>query len=228
VSSHKEKPIAFKSPGRSPGEGADKDARGQELPKSGPSQNAPGQDLVDQNPPGQNAADQEVTLDGDSLDEYGKLLAEKQELMNTLLRRQADFDNYRKRVEKERHQERHRGVELVIEQLIPVLDTFDRALAGAGEGASAEYRKGFELIRRQLWDALAKQGLVRVDSVGKEFNPHFHHAIGSVETTEQAEGSVVEELQPGYLFHDRVLRPAMVRVASAPEAKSIRISRPDN
>ena len=87
-----------------------------------------------------------------------KLLAEKQELMNTLVRRQADFDNYRKRVEKERQQERHRGVESLIEQILPVLDAFDRALAGPTIGASAEYRKGFELIRRQLWDTLAKQG----------------------------------------------------------------------
>ena len=206
MSSHKDK---SKSRGPVPEEAG---------PQGVPSQNAPGQD----------AAEQEVTLNGDALDEYGKLLAEKQELMNTLLRRQADFENYRKRVEKERHQERHRGVELLIEQLIPVLDTFDRALAGAGDGASADYRKGFELIQRQLWDTLSKQGLVRIDSVGKEFNPHFHHAIGQVETTEQPDGSVVEELQPGYLFHERVIRPAMVRVAMAPEAKSERIARRDN
>jgi molecular chaperone GrpE len=162
------------------------------------------------------------------VDEYTKLLAEKQELTNTLLRRQADFENYRKRVEKERHQERQRAVEALIEQLLPVLDAFDLALNGADDGASAEYRKGFELIRRRLWDALAKQGLVRVDSVGKEFSPHLHHAIGRVETSEYADGTVVEELQPGYMFQERVLRPAMVRVASAPDAESGRITLLDN
>ena len=192
MSAQKDQPIEFNSAGRKPAQNA-----GQDAPTLDSEQN--------------------ITLDGDALDDYGKLLAEKQELMNTLLRRQADFENYRKRVEKERHQERHRGVELLIEQLIPVLDTFDRALEGGDAGASAEYRKGFELIRRQLWDALSKQGLVRVESVGKQFDPHFHHAIGSVETSEHPDGSVVEELQPGYLFHERVVRPAMVRVASAPE-----------
>jgi molecular chaperone GrpE len=200
VSAHKDKPIEFSSSGRVP----------------------------EQASTGQDAAEQELTLSGDTLDEYTKLLAEKQELMNTLVRRQADFENYRKRVEKDRHQERHRGVELLIEQLIPVLDTFDRALSGSDEGATAEYRKGFELIRRQLWDALAKQGLVRIDSVGKEFDPHSHHAIGTVETSEYPDGSVVEELQPGYLFHERVVRPAMVRVASAPETGAHRAPRREN
>lgn len=158
-------------------------------------------------------------------DELSKLLAEKRELMDTLVRRQADFENYRKRIEKERNQDRHRGVELLIEQILPVLDTFDRALAGQNDAVTAEYRKGFELIRRQLWDALAKQGLSRIESVGQEFNPHVHHAIESVETSEHADGVVISEMQPGYLFHDRVLRPAMVRVASAPEPKSAHASK---
>jgi len=157
-----------------------------------------------------------------------KLLAEKQELMETLVRRQADFENYRKRVEKERHQDRHRGVEALVEHLLPVLDAFDRALAASEDSAYAEYRKGFELIRRQLWETLAKQGLVRIEPMGQEFNPHFHHAIQSVETSEHADGIVIGELQPGYMFHDRVLRPAMVRVASAPEPQSARHLLGDN
>jgi molecular chaperone GrpE len=153
-------------------------------------------------------------------DELSKLLAEKQELMNTLVRRQADFENYRKRVEKERHADRHRGVESLIEHILPVLDAFDRALAASDDPAYANYRKGFELIRKQLWETLSKQGLVRVDSVGQEFNPHMHHAIERVETTEHADGTVIGEMQPGYMFHEKVLRPAMVRVASAPEPHS--------
>jgi len=158
-----------------------------------------------------------------------KVLAEKQELMNMLVRLQADFENYRKRVERERHSDRHRGAEALIEGILPVLDAFDRALAtSAGDPKAAEYRKGFELIQRQLWDTLVKQGLVRIESVGKEFNPHFHHAIQRVETTDHADGQVIEELQPGYVFHDRVLRPAMVRVASEPQAKSASISVNEN
>jgi len=154
--------------------------------------------------------------DSSAAEQIQKLAAEKQDLQNTLVRRQADFENYRKRVERERQQERHRGVELLIEQILPVLDAFDRALAGQDSTASAEYRKGFELIRTQLWNALAKQGLQPIDAVGKPFDPHLHHAIENVPTAEQPEGTVVGEMQKGYMFHDRVLRPAMVRVASAP------------
>lgn len=153
-----------------------------------------------------------------------KLQAEKQELMDTFVRRQADFENYRKRIEKERHHDRHRGVESLVENLLPVLDAFDRALAESNDAAYVEYRKGFELIRRQIWETLAKQGLVRIDAVGQEFNPHFHHAIERVETTEHQDGIVVDQLQPGYTFHERVLRPAMVRVAAAPQTETARRS----
>ncbi|HXQ25212.1 MAG TPA: nucleotide exchange factor GrpE [Candidatus Acidoferrales bacterium] len=163
-----------------------------------------------------------------SSDEVAKLLAEKRELMDTLVRRQADFENYRKRIEKERHHDRHRGVEAVIEHILPVLDAFDRALAESDDSAYMEYRKGFELIRRQLWESLAKQGLVRIDAMGQEFNPHFHHAIERVETSEHADGIVIGELQPGYMFHDRVLRPAMVRVATTPESKTAHASKREN
>ena len=105
----------------------------------------------------------------------------------------------------------------MIEVLLPVLDAFDTALASASKDeAAANYAKGFELIRRQLWDTLSKQGLAKIESVGKEFNPHVHHAIARVETTEHADGTIVGELQPGYTFHERILRPAMVRVAAEP------------
>jgi molecular chaperone GrpE len=154
--------------------------------------------------------------DDSSADQIQKLVAEKQDLQNTLVRRQADFENYRKRVEKERQQERHRGAEQLIEQVLPVLDAFDLALKGQNSGASAEYRKGFEIIRAQLWNALAKQGLQPIEAVGKPFDPHLHHAIENVPTAEQPEGTVMGEMQTGYMFHDRVLRPAMVRVATAP------------
>jgi molecular chaperone GrpE len=151
-------------------------------------------------------------------EEIQKLVKEKEELKDTLLRRQADFDNYRKRVEKEGRQERHRGVEIVVEGLLPVLDAFDRALASHDDPGYAEYIKGFELIRKQLWDLLAKQGVKRIEATGEQFNPHLHHAIESVENTDLEEGTVVGEMQPGYMFHDRVLRPAMVRVAAGKES----------
>ena len=158
-----------------------------------------------------------------------KLQAEKQELMNMLVRRQADFENYRKRVEKERHQDRERGIELLIEKILPVLDAMDNALGAEHDTPGAEeYRKGFELIRRQLWDVLAKQGVSRIETTGEQFNPHFHHAIESVEGTEHAGGTVISELQPGYMFHDRVVRPAMVRVAAETEQKAAGTSKRNN
>ncbi len=154
--------------------------------------------------------------DGTAAEEIQKLVAEKQDLQNMLVRRQADFENYRKRVERERQQERHRGAEQLIEQVLPVLDAFDLALKGQNSSANAEYRKGFELIRTQLWNALSKQGLQPIEAVGKQFDPNLHHAIENVPTADKPEGTVLGEMQTGYMFHDRVLRPAMVRVATAP------------
>ncbi|HEY0701880.1 MAG TPA: nucleotide exchange factor GrpE [Candidatus Acidoferrales bacterium] len=156
----------------------------------------------------------EGVVDISSADPIVKLQAEKQEMMNTLVRRQADFENFKKRVEKEKHQDRQRGIEVMIEQMLPVLDAFDRALAGPVAGGNADYRKGFEMIRAQMWNGLAKQGLMRIDTEGKEFDPNLHHAIESVPGTEHAEGIVVGEMQPGYVFNGRVLRPAMVRVSA--------------
>ena len=143
-----------------------------------------------------------------------RLATEKQELMNTLVRRQADFENFKKRVEKEKHNDRQRGIEVMIEHMLPVLDAFDRALAGPVSSENADYRRGFEMIRGQMWAALSKQGLQRIETAGKEFDPTLHHAIESVADADAEEGTVVGEMQPGYLFHGRVLRPAMVRVAA--------------
>jgi len=149
-------------------------------------------------------------------DELEKLAAEKADLKNTLLRLQADFDNYRKRIDRERHHERHRGAEVLVENLLPVLDGFDRAISAHRDAAHDEFRKGFELIRKQMLDVLSKQGLQKIETEGKPFDPNFHHAIERVETSDQPDDTVLEELQAGYVFHGKVLRPAMVRVAANP------------
>ena len=146
-------------------------------------------------------------------EQVAKLQAEKQDLLNTLVRRQADFENYRKRIERERHEERHRSIAALVEQLLPVLDAFDRALEAQGDAAGEEFRTGFELIYRGLWEVLSKHGLKRIEVQGKRFDPHYHHAIERVESEEYAEDTVIEESQAGYTFHGKVLRPAMVRVA---------------
>jgi len=146
-------------------------------------------------------------------EELARLKAEKEELLQTMIRRQADFENFRKRTERDRHEEGRRGVERLILDLIPVLDTFDRALQAHEDPAYEEYRKGITLIRKQLWDAIARHGVQRIEAAGKIFDPHQHQAIERLESEDFPDGFIVHVFQDGYLFHGRVLRPAIVRVA---------------
>jgi molecular chaperone GrpE len=146
-------------------------------------------------------------------EEFQKLKAEKEELLQTMIRRQADFENFRKRTERDRHEEGRRGVERLILDLIPVLDAFDRALQAHDDPAYEEYRKGNTLIRKQLWDAIAKHGVQRIEAAGKMFDPHLHQAIERLESLDFPDGFIVGVFQDGYMFHGRVLRPAIVRVA---------------
>ena len=164
--------------------------------------------LGDDPPPGGSAPGEESAL----AVEIAKLREEKEDLHQTLVRRQADFENYRKRIERDRHEEGRRGVERLILDLIPVLDGFDRALQSHDDPAYEEYRKGLMLIRKQLWDALARHGLERIDAVGKIFDPHVHQAIERAESNEHPDGYILHVFQDGYMFHGRVLRPAIVRV----------------
>lgn len=152
--------------------------------------------------------------------EVSKLANDLSELRQTLVRRQADFDNYRKRIERERAEDAKRHTARVIEGLIPVIDGFEHALA-AHRGAEYEnYRKGFELIYKQLIDNVTRLGAERIDPLGKLFDPHLHQAMDRMETEDHAEGTIVQVFQPGYVFHARVLRPAMVRVAVHPGGAS--------
>jgi molecular chaperone GrpE len=152
--------------------------------------------------------------------DVGKLAADLEDLRQTLLRRQADFDNYRKRIEKERAEDAKRTTARVIEGLIPVIDGFEHALAAHREAEYENYRKGFELIYKQLLDHVKRLGVERTEPVGKPFDPHLHQAMDRTETTEHPDGTILQVFQPGYVFHGRVLRPAMVRVAVHPGAAS--------
>jgi molecular chaperone GrpE len=156
--------------------------------------------------------------------EVNKLATDLEDLRQTLLRRQADFDNYRKRVEKERTEDQKRATGRVIEQLIPVLDGFEQALAAHKEAEYENYRKGFELIYKQLLDNLTKLGAERIDPVGKLFDPHLHQALDRAESTQYPDGAILEVFQPGYVYNSRVLRPAMVRVAIHPNAASNKVA----
>ena len=143
------------------------------------------------------------------------LREENQKLRDQYLRSRADFDNFRKRVEREKVEYFRYALADTLKELLPALDNFERAL-GAGAGAGEDFRKGVEMIYKQLSDTLGRAGLQAIDPAGEPFDPKFHEAIARHETTDVAPHTVVDVLQKGYLLHDRLLRPAMVRVSVAP------------
>jgi len=163
------------------------------------------------------AADPQSGGDSALAAEIQKLRAEKEELMQTMMRRQADFENFKKRTERDRSEEAKRGVERLVLDLIPVIDAFDRAMQAHDDPRFEEYRKGITLIRKQLWDAIAKHGVLPIEAAGKIFDPHHHQAIERVESEDCPDGTIVAVFQDGYMFNGRVLRPAIVRVAMHPD-----------
>jgi molecular chaperone GrpE len=183
---------------------------------------------IDENPAGRNDDESDILDDAAAADprtgddsavaaEVQKLKAEKEDLMQTMMRRQADFENFKKRTERERSEEAKRGVERLVLDLIPVIDAFDRALQAHDDPRYEEYRKGITLIRKQLWDSIAKHGVLPIEAAGKIFDPHHHQAIERVESEDQPDGTIVAVFQDGYMFNGRVLRPAIVRVSVRPD-----------
>ncbi|NHN30957.1 nucleotide exchange factor GrpE [Paenibacillus agricola] len=147
--------------------------------------------------------------------ELKELRQQSEENFQRSLRTQADFDNFRRRTRQEKEEFAKYASLKVIEQLLPVIDNLERALAAGKEGNDYEaLLKGVEMIYRQLEQTLGSEGLKPMDTIGKPFNPEFHQAIMQVESEEYEEGIVVSEIQKGYLLKDRVLRPAMVQVSS--------------
>jgi molecular chaperone GrpE len=151
------------------------------------------------------------------LAELERLKAERDALLDRLARLQAEFENARKRAAREQQEHREYAVIDAVKALLPILDSFDRALQTAAPEAS-EFRSGIELINKQLHDTLTKLGLRPIPAKGEPFDPRLHEAIEMVDTTEAKDHEVLEELQRGYKFKDRLLRPAMVRVARNPKS----------
>jgi molecular chaperone GrpE len=143
--------------------------------------------------------------------EIQKLKAERDALLDRVARMQADFENARKRAARELQDYREYALADAIRDLLPVLDSFERALKTSS--SQKDLRSGIELISKQLGDALARLGLRPIPTKGEAFDPRFHEAIEMVETTEAADHQILEELQRGYKLKDRLLRPAMVKVA---------------
>jgi molecular chaperone GrpE len=147
------------------------------------------------------------------------LIAEKSALYDKLLRGQAEFENYRRRTERERAELYQHGRDDVLLQFLPVVDNFERALSSleTSEGDAEALRHGVELIHKQFKDALSKFGLEEVEAVGQTFDPHVHEAVTTEATDKHKENTVIQEFQRGYKIGDRLLRPAKVKVASTPE-----------
>jgi molecular chaperone GrpE len=148
--------------------------------------------------------------------EFDKLKAERDMLLDRLARLQAEFENARKRSLKEQQDFREYALADTVKELLPTLDSFERALQTSA-GDKTEFRGGVELIYKQLQDALVKLGLRPIPAKGEPFDPHLHQAIEMVDTREAEDHHVLEELQRGYKMKDRLLRPSMVKVASNPK-----------
>ena len=146
--------------------------------------------------------------------ELQKLKAERDSLLDRLSRAQAEFENARRRASKEQQDFRDYASSDAIKSLLPVVDSLERALQVRSE--PAEFRSGVELIYKQLQAVLARLSVNPIPAKGESFDPHFHEAVEMVETSDVPDHQVIEELQRGYKFKDRLLRPAMVKVAKNP------------
>jgi molecular chaperone GrpE len=144
-----------------------------------------------------------------------RLERERDELKDRLLRTMAEFDNYRKRVDRERRDREAEAGRELLEELLPLVDNFERALKAESLARNDPFRAGVELIYRQLVELLRKRGVVPIEAAGQDFDPHLHQAVEHVSSPDHRDGEVIDELRRGYLLGERLLRPAMVRVAKA-------------
>ena len=160
------------------------------------------------------AAEDEATQ-AQSPTELEALLRERDDLLDRLLRKTAEFDNFRKRVDKERREQAEWAAADILGDVLNVLDDLDLALAAEAPPEVQSYRAGFELIHRQLGDMLRKRGVTPLETLGADFDPHLHQAVAYEESPGAREGEVIGELRRGYRLGERLLRPALVRVAKA-------------
>lgn len=147
-------------------------------------------------------------------EERDQLVTEKAELQDRLLRRMAEFENFRRRAEREKAELRDFGIMETLRLLLPFLDDIERALKV--ETADKDYARGMELIVQRLSTELQKMGLEPIVTAGQKFDPNFHHALEMQPSTEVEEHGILAEFQKGYVFRGKLLRPALVRVAVAP------------
>jgi len=143
------------------------------------------------------------------------LRRERDDFQDRYLRKTAEFDNYRKRIDRERREQADQAVVNLLQDVLLIVDDFDRALTVDAGGETDAYRKGVELIYQKLSDLLRKRGVKAFDSLGADFDPNVHQAVVHESSPDHREGEVIGEMQKGYMMGDRLLRPAMVKVAKA-------------
>jgi molecular chaperone GrpE len=157
--------------------------------------------------PGSEAQDRDVEL--------AQLRHERDALQDRLLRTAAEFDNYRKRIDRERRDQADAAVADAIQEILPIIDNLELALQTPAAADPDAYRKGVELIHHQMVELLRKRGVTPIQTAGADFDPRVHQAVMHETSTEHREGEVMHELRRGYMLGERLLRPAMVKVAKA-------------
>src|SRR6266567_3745938 len=160
-----------------------------------------------------------VRLPEDLAAAYQKVVAEKDELYDRLLRKQAEFENYRKRIQREKEIFLQDANADLIRALLPVLDGFERALRHRDKSVPKGFYEGVELIHQELLGVLARAGVTPIEAAGKPFDPHLHQAVETVEAEGHRDQEVVEEVQRGYKLKNRLLRPSIVKVAAVAARK---------
>jgi molecular chaperone GrpE len=163
----------------------------------------------------ESAPESESAVAAGETDQLTALQQERDALQDRLLRTAAEFDNYRKRIDRERRDLSEFAAADVLLELLPILDNFERALQAPAPSDADAFRKGIELIHRQVLDLLRKRGVRPIEAIGSDFDPNFHQAVIHEASDRHREGEVMQELQRGYMLGDRLLRPAMVKVAKS-------------
>ena len=161
--------------------------------------------------------DQDPQVQDDAAEsvDIAALKAERDALQDRLLRTAAEFDNYRKRIDRERRDQSESAAFSLLSEVLPVVDNLERALQSPSGPEAAGFRAGVELILRQMMDLLRKRGVTPIDALGADFDPRIHQAVSQETSDAHRDGEVMEELQRGYMLGERLLRPAMVKVAKS-------------
>lgn len=169
-------------------------------------------DEEDSNEQTTSSTNEEEILEDPSQKEIDALTEENEQLKDRILRVQAEFENYKRRTQKEKAAERKYKAEELATELLPILDNFERALQTEISDENKGFMEGMQMVYNQLQEALKAQGVEQIHTRDQEFDPTFHHAVMQIEDEEFESNMVVEELQKGYMLKDKVIRPAMVKV----------------